>query len=1090
MTLASSVFLPRQFALNMTKHGSVIQQLRLPDRDLGALPLLRYQRRQAIGWQVSTQDGERVVVFDRTREVPDDVSSALRTSNGSFPDSLEACTTLEARWLKPRASQDPATAQPHAIRDSWRGQFTFVEEEQHADGQLTPGLRPPQIGAVYAALAHWKVGKKPATIVMPTGTGKTETMLALLVSQRLERLLVVVPNDALRTQLGEKFLTLGLLRTLGTLGTQAQFPVVCRLKKRPKTPEQVDELFLLSNVVVTTMDILSGCPVAVLARMVEHCSHLFIDEAHHTPAPTWEVVRRAFAQKIILQFTATPFRNDRKLIDGQIIFDYPLGKAQQEGYFKPITFEHVWEFNPQVADQAIAAKAVAALTRDVNDGFDHLVMARAKSINRAEEVLSVYNAYPEWQPILIHSGLSTQEQRDALAALQRRDSRIVICVDMFGEGFDLPELKIAALHDTHKSLAITLQFTGRFTRSKRNLGNATVVANLAEASVQNALRDLFAESADWNLLLRDLSARATGAQYRLSAFFQDFQSLPQQLPLQNITPKMSTVVYRTNCDDWNPDGIDKAMAEEVLFEPPAIHAKSRLAVFVTEDRVPVAWGNIRNLQELAWHLYLVHWDKERQLLFINSTVRNTMHEELAQAVCGADAELVKGEIVFRTLHGINRLTLTNLGLNHAVGRAVRFTMFMGSDILAGLAEAQQLNKIKSNIFGFGYRSADRASAGCSAKGKLWSYQVAASLPEWLDWCHATGDKLLDDTINIDDILRNVVKYEPIYGRPEGVPLAMEWSPEVLRRPENSIHFDINGDQVPLYEVGLSIVNPSDSGPIRFKVITETQEAEYEMKFDGGHISYLPVMGAVQVVSGRKNYDLNKWFQKENPTVYLNDKNCRALIQYHLLAKLMPVDAPYDRSRIQVWDWAGTDITRESQGLMRDSQTVQFRVIQEVKKQGFEVVFDDDNSGEAADVVALQSNDDTLTVHLYHCKFSGKPHPGARVKDLYEVCGQAQKSVHWREAPGALALIRHLQYREVERKRKHGMTRTRLEVGDLVKLKELERKAPYLSLDFHVFIVQPGLSQSRVSPEQLDLLATTDLYLKESYEIPLCVIASA
>src|SRR6476469_9999247 len=103
----------------------------------------------------------------------------------------------------------------------------MVEEEVHADGQVTPGLRPPQVGAVYAALAHWTVSPAPATIVMPTGTGKTETMLALLVSQRLERLLVVVPNYALRTQLWEKFLTLGLLGTLGALGPGAQYPVVC-----------------------------------------------------------------------------------------------------------------------------------------------------------------------------------------------------------------------------------------------------------------------------------------------------------------------------------------------------------------------------------------------------------------------------------------------------------------------------------------------------------------------------------------------------------------------------------------------------------------------------------------------------------------------------------------------------------------------------------------------------------------------------------------------------------------------------------------------------------------------------------------------
>ncbi|WP_235819678.1 hypothetical protein [Caldifermentibacillus hisashii] len=38
---------------------------------------------------------------------------------------------------------------------------------------------------------------------------------------------------------------------------------------------------------------------------------------------------------------------------------------------------------------------------------------------------------------------------------------------MFGEGIDIPNLKIAAIHDKYKSLPITLQFIGRFARTKK-----------------------------------------------------------------------------------------------------------------------------------------------------------------------------------------------------------------------------------------------------------------------------------------------------------------------------------------------------------------------------------------------------------------------------------------------------------------------------------------------------------------------------------------------------------------------------------------------------------------------------------------------
>src|ERR1700692_1240842 len=62
----------------------------------------------------------------------------------------------------------------------------------------------------------WTVSNSPATLVMPTGTGKTETMLSILVSMKCRKLLVIVPTDALRTQPAKKFLSLGVLKAPGS----------------------------------------------------------------------------------------------------------------------------------------------------------------------------------------------------------------------------------------------------------------------------------------------------------------------------------------------------------------------------------------------------------------------------------------------------------------------------------------------------------------------------------------------------------------------------------------------------------------------------------------------------------------------------------------------------------------------------------------------------------------------------------------------------------------------------------------------------------------------------------------------------------
>ncbi len=91
----------------------------------------------------------------------------------------------------------------------------------------------------------------------------------------------------------------------------------------------------------------------------------------------------------ILQFTATPFRNDDKPIGGKIIFNYPLRKAQKEGYFKPINYLPIIEWDPTQSDKIIAEKAIQQLNY-IRNGHDHILMARVNSIARAEVIQKIY----------------------------------------------------------------------------------------------------------------------------------------------------------------------------------------------------------------------------------------------------------------------------------------------------------------------------------------------------------------------------------------------------------------------------------------------------------------------------------------------------------------------------------------------------------------------------------------------------------------------------------------------------------------------------------------------------------------------------
>ena len=383
----------------------------------------------------------------------------------------------------------------------------------------------PQLGAIYAVQSHWTVGKDPATVVIPTGVGKTDTMLSLLVAERCQRVMVVVPTDALRSQISEKVISLGLLKDphFQVVSSKALYPVVGILNRRPKDIEEVDSLFRKCNVIVTTMPLASQCTPEVTRRMADLSSCLFIDEAHHVAAPTWKGFKEAFRKARIVQFTATPFRNDDKPIGGKRIFTFSLRHAQEQGYFRQIHFKPVIEFDPARKDSAIAEAAVAQLRADAHLG--HILMARVGNVARARDVFECYREYTEFSPVQIHTGITSKAKRDEIRRkLISGESRIVVCVDMLGEGFDLPELKIAAFHDIRKTLAVTLQLAGRFTRSKPHLGNATFVANVADLDVKDELKRLYQHDSDWNSLLPLMSERATEGEFSLWEFLGAFKS--------------------------------------------------------------------------------------------------------------------------------------------------------------------------------------------------------------------------------------------------------------------------------------------------------------------------------------------------------------------------------------------------------------------------------------------------------------------------------------------------------------------------------------------------------------------------------------
>jgi hypothetical protein len=168
------------------------------------------------------------------------------------------------------------------------------------------------------------------------------------------------------------------------------------------------------------------------------------------------------------------------------------------------------------------------------------------------------------------------------------------------------------------------------------------------------------------------------------------------------------------------------------------------------------------------------------------------------------------------------------------------------------------------------------------------------------------------------------------------------------------------------------------------------------------------------------------------------------------------------------------------------ESIQYFCIEKLKHEDYDLIYNDDNSGEIADIIAIKNTDDEIIIDLYHLKFAHNGVVSNEIKNLYEVCGQAQKSLIWKYKENA-EFFNHLIKREYK-KQKDGKTRIRK--GNIELLEKLLFEAKWKKeLKFYMSIVQPGFSKETVTQSILNLLGVTSNHLKREGGISLRVIAS-
>jgi len=977
-----------------------------------------------------------------------------------------------------------------------RGYFSSSHHKVNLREQVDSpnrGFRPGQWGALHAVLAHTSVHDEPSVICLPTGYGKTAVMMALPFLLRADRVLIVEPSDALRRQVSSHFQVLSTLRRIGVIPEEMASPAVKRHEERPATEADWRELEDYDVVVSTpnssSPSLTKGCPSSLFDLII-------FDEAHHVPAQTWAAYLKHFAGQATFVFlTATPFRRDRKMIPGKLVYRYPISRAVQEGAFEPVDFHAAHVERPlddAHVDQAIATAAVAQLKADRAAGLDHRLMARASSITSARGLALLYQA-EGINVEAVTSNISRRKQDEIEARLKTGELDGIVCVDMFGEGYDFPKLKIAALHAPHASLVPTIQFIGRFARVDPSTGRGTLIAPLSR--MREATAELLAEGID---LVRMLDVAALAEIEGHSRAQELLEQLPVHIQRESDYEAVSpltlelyahAVVFEcTQAPDFSLIG--DSLGRGLRVAKQWLSGDKAVTLALTVDENPPNWATAEVLVNIRHDAFLLTYRPDSRLCFIGSTRRQKkLYLNIMDTICKDGYRYLSYEETSRARTGLENVRFYAVGLRNTTlnSRAESYRVMTGPQAERQLGVGDSRGYVQGHFYGSGDDGdGERETIGASGSSRIWSNRTLP-VSDYLEWVNRINSRLsgnLPFAVSHLDLVRSTKTLSRL---PETIIAAM-WpksafrsNPRVrYRDAQHSLHHLLLTD----LELCDFVCHPQD-GALDFNVRSDGFVAS--MRFTIGAGRMVSAAGAVTGAEIEDGFDqwtaLDEWMAESPPVFFAADKS--SFEGVNLVApptrraeRLADGDADaivWENCAIRVEflprdDSAGT---RQRRAALSGQLTVQEYLERHLLADAhLATLFYDHRSGEAADYIAIrQSPDGQVEVTLYHCKGAGGEPSGGRVEDIYELSGQLVKSVAYCDVH---VMADHMSSRMDSRY----ASPSRFCKGTFEEAEGILLGTIATSLSFNIVAVQPGVSKRAIDAHLADLMAHSIGYARQ------------
>ena len=245
--------------------------------------------------------------------------------------------------------------------------------------------------------------------------------------------------------------------------------------------EVLDQAVKTFNEQGVNPSLLTAGMVQTLTRRIDKLKKpdvILVDEAHHALAKSYQRILKQFPKAIVLLFTATPHRTGRMQLD-QIADDIIVGQSIHEltdkGFLAPFRYfqppndfnskllkrSSTGDFTNESMQEAMSTKIFGHIVKQykrIADGMQAVVYTY--SVDSAIKIANEFNS--EGISAIEVDGTTSKEKRDlAVRKFRNQEIKILVNVNLFTEGVDLPNVDCVIMARPTASLALYLQFSMR-----------------------------------------------------------------------------------------------------------------------------------------------------------------------------------------------------------------------------------------------------------------------------------------------------------------------------------------------------------------------------------------------------------------------------------------------------------------------------------------------------------------------------------------------------------------------------------------------------------------------------------------------------